>query len=72
MIVDRCELHGTWYDDQELDKIKEFVRLGGMEYEKLMEPRKDMQRLTTKLHHEVERLDNKILHARLMNFFFDL
>jgi Zn-finger nucleic acid-binding protein len=71
VIVDCCEGHGTWYDHKELDKIKEFVRLGGMEYEKLKHTDKDIQRLNTRLYHEVERLDKKILHARLMNLFFN-
>jgi Zn-finger nucleic acid-binding protein len=35
VMVDRCMDHGTWFDPGEIEKIREYVALGGVEYEKL-------------------------------------
>jgi len=34
VMVDKCSEHGTWYDEGEIEKVKEFIALGGIEYEK--------------------------------------
>ena len=35
VIVNRCDTHGTWYDDGKITKVREYVALGGIEYEKM-------------------------------------
>src|SRR5262245_60961169 len=31
VVVDKCLDHGTWYDINELEKIREYIALGGVE-----------------------------------------
>lgn len=59
IVVDRCEKHGTWYDEGELEKIQEFVKLGGVEFEKLRLTEKGLTRLESKLDQEITRLHLK-------------
>jgi len=60
VIVDRCKDHGTWFDRGEVDKIKEFIQLGGIELEKLKLTETGLSNLESKLNREVLRLDRKI------------
>jgi len=34
VIVDKCIMHGTWFDEGKIEKIKEYIKLGDIEYEK--------------------------------------
>ena len=71
VVVDRCEDHGTWYDEGELEKLKEFVTLGGIEYEKLRMTERGLSDLTSRLGREISRLDRRVdsayLRARLFS-----
>ena len=60
VIVDRCEEHGTWYEPGEVEKIREFVALGGVEYEKYKLADEGIRELHYKLDREVARLDREI------------
>jgi Zn-finger nucleic acid-binding protein len=60
VVVDRCEQHGTWYDEGEAEKIREYVRLGGVEFEKLYLTEQGLSDLQSKLNNEVTRLDIRI------------
>jgi Zn-finger nucleic acid-binding protein len=60
VIVDKCYDHGTWYDAGELEKVREFVALGGVEFEKLKLTERGLQELEGKLNHEVARLDRRV------------
>ena len=60
IVVDRCKDHGTWYDAGEVEKIREFVSLGGIEFEKLRLTERGLAELETKLDHEVTKLDRRI------------
>lgn len=59
VVVDRCDNHGTWYDARELDKVREFVALGGIEYEKYRLAEQGLTDLTSRLTREISRLDAK-------------
>jgi Zn-finger nucleic acid-binding protein len=37
VIIDSCKEHGVWFDAEELPKIIEFIRKGGMEYSRQKE-----------------------------------
>jgi Zn-finger nucleic acid-binding protein len=37
VVVDVCQQHGTWFDRDELRRIVEFIRAGGLEKERLRE-----------------------------------
>src|SRR3990167_1287054 len=60
VVVDRCEKHGTWFDEGEPDKIRDYIRLGGAEYEKLRITERGLIELQSKLLQETTRLDIKI------------
>ena len=63
VVVDRCRDHGDWYDAGELEKVREFVSLGGTEFEKLRISEKGLSDLSSKLTREVTRLDEKVDRA---------
>lgn len=60
VIVDRCEKHGSWYDEKEAEKIREYVALGGVEYEKYKFAQSGLSDVLYKLDREVTRLDREI------------
>ena len=60
VVVDRCEQHGTWYDEGEIEKIREYVQLGGVEFEKLRMSEQGFSEMESKLFKEVTRLDVRI------------
>lgn len=60
IMVDTCSDHGTWYDKNEIQKIKEFIKLGGIEYEKLKLTENEVTRLESKLTQTALRLDKKV------------
>jgi len=60
VIVDRCELDGTWFDAGEPEKIREFIKLGGIEYEKKVYVDEGDAGLGDRLRCEVKRLDGRI------------
>ncbi len=60
VIVDRCEEHGNWYDKGEVEKIREFIRAGGIEYEKLKITENGLTGLESKLEQEALRLDKRV------------
>ena len=60
VIVDKCGEHGTWYDQGELEKIREYIALGGIEYEKLRLIEGGLNELDLKLRQEVHKLDQRI------------
>jgi len=60
VVVDVCSEHGTWYDVQELEKVKEYVLLGGVEYEKMVKMDQGFSAVHAKLVQETVRLDQRI------------
>jgi Zn-finger nucleic acid-binding protein len=64
VIVDRCEKHGHWYDAGEVEKIREYIALGGIEYEKYAHADRGLTELRDKLKKEVSRLDTKFITER--------
>lgn len=60
VIVDKCEKHGTWYDEGEVAKIREYIKLGGVEYEKLRITETGIDELRSKILQESTRLDVRI------------
>jgi Zn-finger nucleic acid-binding protein len=60
VVVERCGDHGTWYDEGEVEKIRESVSLGGIEFEKYRLTERGLIELETKLDREVTKLDRRI------------
>lgn len=73
IIVERCESHGTWFDAGEVEKIRNFIQLGGIEYEKIRTTEKAFTRMESKLSQEILRLDKRVdsayARARLWSIF---
>ncbi|HNX69161.1 MAG TPA: zf-TFIIB domain-containing protein [Candidatus Omnitrophota bacterium] len=71
VVVDTCSDHGVWYDEGELQKVKEYIQLGGIEYEKMVKMDQGFNDVHSKLVNEVTRLDTKIsnhyMKARLFS-----
>lgn len=63
VIVDVCRHHGTWFDDGELEKVREYVRLGGVEYEKLQMIESGLSQLSLNLEHELRQF-GRISHGK--------
>ena len=63
VIVDRCEQHGTWYDEGEVEKIREYIQLGGVEFEKLRLAEKGLSDLETKMDQRTAELDLRTIQA---------
>lgn len=59
VIVDVCRDHGTWFDDGELEKVREYVKLGGVEYEKLRLIENGLSQLGLRLERGLRRLDRR-------------
>jgi Zn-finger nucleic acid-binding protein len=73
VIVDRCRAHGAWYDDRELEKIREFIELGGIELQKLRIAERGLTELETKMEKRTAELDLRIIRsyrrARMWSLF---
>ena len=71
VIVDKCKNHGTWYDEHELEKIMEYVALGGVELEKLRFAENAVNRIESRIEQEALRLDKRVdsayRRARIFN-----
>ena len=72
VVVDRCEQHGTWYDEGEVEKVREYIQLGGIEFEKLRLAEQGLSALETTLDQKTAELDLRIIsgyrRARLWSF----
>jgi len=72
VIVDKCAKHGTWYDEGEIEKIREYISLGGIEFEKLRLTERGLNDVNSKLVTEIGRVDRKIDSAYLRARLFSL
>ncbi len=69
VIVDVCRDHGTWFDVGEVEKIREYVKLGGIEYEKFRLAESGLSELDTKLEREIRRVDRRFYTFRNSRIF---
>ena len=60
VVVDKCYDHGTWYQSGEIEKIQDYIRLGGVEFEKMRMVQNGLDRLDQHLENTALRLDQKI------------
>ena len=63
VVVDRCEDHGTWYDQGEVEKVREYIELGGIEFEKLRLTERGLSELEVKLDQKAAVLDIRTIQA---------
>lgn len=57
IIVDACRAHGTFFDKGELEKAIEFIKKGGIEYEKLRITETGLSDVRSKLTTELNRVE---------------
>ncbi len=65
IVVDNCRRHGTFFDEGKLQKAREFVERGGVEYAKLSLYQRDVEELRTKLFVGINRIE-----ANLYKFYW--
>lgn len=73
VVVDVCRHHGTWFDAGEVEKIREYVKLGGVEYEKFRLTEKGLFDLDARLQKEISRQDLRFGYrdSRIFDAFFN-
>ena len=64
VITDRCEKHGTWLDAGEPEKIRQYVALGGVDYEKLQYHDQQTADVNRNLQVKISNLDNRLTTNR--------
>jgi Zn-finger nucleic acid-binding protein len=57
VIVDKCREHGTFFDKGEIEKAIEFIKLGGVEYEKLRVAEVGIAETQSKIVKEINRVE---------------
>jgi Zn-finger nucleic acid-binding protein len=57
IVVDKCRDHGIFFDKGELEKAIEFIKAGGVEYEKLKISEKGIRETQAKLTREISRVE---------------
>jgi Zn-finger nucleic acid-binding protein len=60
IIVDKCKDHGTFFDHKELEKAIEYVKSGGVEYEKLRVAEVGISQTRSKLNREINRVERHV------------
>ncbi|MCM8760640.1 MAG: zf-TFIIB domain-containing protein [Candidatus Omnitrophica bacterium] len=66
IIVDKCHRHGTFFDKGELEKAAEFIKKGGVEYEKLRIAEKGVAETQAKLIRELGRVESTMYRLHWM------
>jgi Zn-finger nucleic acid-binding protein len=64
IVVDNCSEHGTFFDDGEILKAIEFIKAGGVEYEKLRITERGLSDIRSKLITEISRVERADLLGR--------
>lgn len=72
IIVDKCKDHGTFFDKRELEKAIEFIKKGGIEYEKLRIAEVGITQTRSKLVREISRVERTALLPRGARFLMML
>jgi len=57
IVVDKCREHGTFFDKGELEKAIEYVKKGGLEYQKMKIATEGIAKTQSKLTKEVARVE---------------
>ena len=64
VIVDRCEKHGSWFEQGEIEKVREFIEMGGIEFEKLRVAEQGIMELDAKIDRKVDDLEQRFITYR--------
>ncbi|MFH1837475.1 MAG: zf-TFIIB domain-containing protein [Candidatus Omnitrophota bacterium] len=60
IIVDTCKKCGTFFDKGELEKAVDFIKKGGIEYEKMKRSERAIVNVQSKMLRELTRVENKV------------
>lgn len=72
IIVDTCKKCGTFFDKGELEKAVEFIRKGGIEYEKMKLSEKAIAGVQVKMMKEMNRIEKKVHRLHWIGRFLSL
>lgn len=72
IIVDKCRDHGTFFDKGELEKAIEFVKKGGVEYQKLRITETGISETQSKLTREISRVETTMYRLHWIGRFLSL
>ena len=72
IIVDKCKKHGTFFDKGELEKAIEFIKKGGIEYEKFKTAEHERLNAEHKLVREVNRVERDMYRLHHIGRFMSL
>ena len=69
IIVDKCNEHGTFFDKGELEKAMEFIKFGGVEYEKFKKHQGAVSNSHTKLLHKINHVETTMYRLHWLGRF---
>ncbi len=72
IIVDKCKMHGTFFDKGELEKAAEFISKGGVEYQKLKIAEQGIAETQSKLVREVNRVERQMYRLHWLGRFLSM
>lgn len=72
IIVDKCQDHGTFFDKGELEKAVEFIKKGGVEYEKLRVAETGISETQSKLTREINRVETTMYRLHWIGRFLSM
>jgi Zn-finger nucleic acid-binding protein len=72
IIVDKCGDHGTFFDKGELEKAVEFIKKGGIEYEKLRLAETGIAETQAKLVKEISKVETQMYRLHWIGRFLSL
>ena len=72
IIVDKCTDHGTFFDKGELEKATEFIKKGGVEYEKLRIAETGIAETQMKLTREITRVERTMYRLHWIGRFLSM
>ncbi|MEA3489672.1 MAG: zf-TFIIB domain-containing protein [Candidatus Omnitrophota bacterium] len=72
VIVDKCREHGTFFDKGELEKAIEFIKKGGVEYEKLKIAEIGIYETQSKLINEISRVERQVWRLHWVGRFLSM
>ncbi|MFC1708559.1 zf-TFIIB domain-containing protein [Candidatus Omnitrophota bacterium] len=72
IVVDKCRDHGTFFDKGELEKAVEFIKKGGVEYQKLRVAEVGISETQSKLTREIGRVERDMYRLHWIGRFLSI
>ena len=72
IIIDKCRNHGTFFDKSELEKAIDYIKKGGIEYEKLRVAEVGIEQTQSKMAREISRVETTMYRLHWMGRFLSI